>query len=237
MNKFVQKFTLMVILILSGNVLANNTHQYNSYEDEGDLLFKIRGFYHIIDGDLSRLPTPNLNTISPKEFASNGYGFDASFTYFFNHHIATELFAGLGVSKIKKTALSKAAEAYGDGTSKFNNNKNMYFIPFGGTVQYHIAPFGAIRPYVGAGYHASFISSRSKLFKISSGHGAILQMGVDFVSKDDMVFTIDIRQFFLKTKMKFKGDILSTAPNSNLSRSGNLKLNPLIISAGIGFKF
>ena len=59
----------------------------------------------------------------------------------------------------------------------------------------------------------------------------VLQAGIDFVSKDDTIFTFDVRQFFLKSKVTFKSGFLN-APSVN----STVNWNPLVISAGVGFK-
>lgn len=47
------------------------------------------------------------------------------------------------------------------------------------TAQYRVAPFGAIRPYVGGGLNGTYMYARSKAIKVNSGFGPVLQVGVD----------------------------------------------------------
>ncbi len=230
--KFTKQILVLFAILFTFNAAASE-YKNDYYEDEGDLLFKIRGFYLNTSAKLSKLPASVSNSPKPKSFAQNGYGFDTATTYFFTENIAAELSLGFGLIRVKKSALNEASESFGNGSGEAGKNNEIFYIPASATAQYHIAPFGAIRPYVGGGYHGAFMHSRSKAIKVSTGHGAVLQAGIDFISKDDMIFTFDVRQFFLKSKIKFKKGFLGSASDV----ASTVEWNPLVISAGIGFKF
>ena len=139
--------------------------------------------------------------------------------------------------RVKSSELAKARNAFGTGVANIGKKHEIYYVPAAATVQYHIAPFGAIRPYVGGGYSGSFMFSRSKAIKVDHGHGAVIQAGIDFVSKDDTMFTFDIKQFFTKSKVTLKKGFLDPN-NANAANIGSTATwNPLVVSAGIGFKF
>jgi outer membrane protein len=230
--QFTKNILVCFVMLFAFNATAG---VYNSdyYEDEGDLLFKIRGFYLNTEAKLSKLPASISTSTKPKSFAQSGYGVDGAVTYFFTKNIATELSLGLGVIRVKKAALASAAESFGTGTGDAGTRNDIIHIPASATVQYHVAPFGAIRPYVGGGYHGSFMHTRSKAIHTATGHGAVLQVGIDFISKDDTIFTFDVRQFFLKSKVKFKKGFLGTVGDID----STVTWNPLVVSAGIGYKF
>jgi outer membrane protein len=229
--QFTKNIVVFFAMLFAFNATAS-VYSSENYEDEGELLFKVRGFYLNTEAKLSKLPTSNNNT-KPKAFAQSGYGADAAVTYFFTKNIATELSLGLGVIRVKKAALANAAFSFGTGTGDAGKRNDIIHVPASATLQYHVAPFGAIRPYVGGGYHGSFMHTRSKAINTATGHGAVLQVGIDFISKDDTIFTFDVRQFFLKSKVKFKKDFLGAPGDVN----STITWNPLVISAGIGYKF
>jgi outer membrane protein W len=77
------------------------------------------------------------------------------------------------------------------------------------------------------------MSTQAKQFKIRNGYGAVLQAGVDFIGKDDTVINFDVRQFFLKSRINYKSNFLNTRSDV----SSKIKLNPVLISVGVGFKF
>jgi len=212
-------------------------YEADYYEDEGLLLFKIRAFYTSTSGKIKKLPAGDTDFAKPGSLAKSGYGFDTATTYFFTDNIAAELSLGLSTLRVKKTALTKASLFLGDGTGTTGKNNDIYWVPLTATIQYHIAPFGAIRPYVGGGYSGSYMHTNSKAIKVANGHGPVVQVGVDFISKDDTLFTFDVRQYFLKSKVTFKKGFLE--PGVTAARNVNTKVdwNPLVISAGFGFKF
>jgi outer membrane protein W len=71
---------------------------------------------------------------------------------------------------------------------------------------------------------------------VDSGHGPVLQLGVNFFSKDDTFFSIDVKQHFLKSNVTFNKSLLSNDPRASNVKS-KVTWNPLTVSAGIGFKF
>jgi len=208
------------------------------YEDEGALLFKVRAFYTSLSGKMKNLPNGNLNTEKPGALSQHGYGFDTATTYFFTDNIAAELSLGISTLRVKKNTLLKASLFLGDGTGTTGKNNDIFWVPLAATVQYHVAPFGAIRPYIGGGYSGSYMHTNSKAIKVANGHGPVVQAGVDFVSKDDTLFTFDVRQYFLKSKVTFKKGFLRPGGGTNANDiNSKVDWNPLVISAGFGFKF
>lgn len=228
---------LLAICLLATTSLAfanSNTSNYNndSYEDEGQLLFKIRGFYASTTAKTKNLPTiTNANATTPSKLAKSGFGFDVATTYFLNDNIAAELSLGAMLFRVKSSTLEEIFNAYGSGTKKILKNNELYMMPLAATLQYHIAPYGGVRPYVGAGFNATYMYSRSKAFKSKPGYGPVLQAGVDLVSRDDTFFTFDVRQYFLSSKLTYKDDFLG-----GQSITSKVTWNPTVVSAGFGFR-
>ena len=234
--KFIKNIFIASALLVASSAFANNNnYDANYYEDEGALLFKIRGFYINAPAKIKQVPING--TEKPGDLVQNGYGFDTATTYFFTDNIATELSLGLSFLRTKSSALNKAAVAYGGGTGSSGKKNDIFFIPLVATLQYHVAPFGAIRPYVGGGYHGSYLYTRSKAIKVKPGHGAVLQAGIDFMAKDDTLITFDIRQYFLKSKVTFKKGFLFPNKPTTSNVSSKIDFNPLVVSLGVGFKF
>ena len=243
--KILKGIIIASIAVVSTNVLASsklndipkeNDYYANYYDDEeGSLLFKIRGFYAMTNSRMNDLPAPtNARAAKPDKLAQNGYGFDTAMTIFVTDNIAAEVSLGLGFYKTRSSVLSNAAAAYGTGRGVNTGKKNQIFmLPLTITAQYHIAPFGGVRPYIGGGLNGTYMYTRSKEIKTDSGFGPVLQVGMDFISKDDTLFTLDIRQYFLKSKVTFKRSFLG----GNNDVTSKVAWNPLIISLGFGFKF
>lgn len=236
MKKTIKNILFVILLTLSyANMAAakatnDNKNDIDYYEDEGRLLFKIRALGLKTNSKQKGLPAVAAPNPSGALIQS-GFGIDSATAIFFNDNIATELSLGINVLRVKNSTIADIASSYGN-TSYSSKRKDIYMVPLTLTIQYHIAPFGAIRPYVGGGYHAAYMLTRSKAFKVGNGHGGVLQAGVDLVAKDDTLINFDIRQYFAKTKVTYK----SAAIGSKTDIASKIKLNPLVISLGIGFK-
>ena len=233
------KYLLMLSLLCvhSGIMADPKTTEYypDYYENEGGLFFKVRAFYSPAKLKNENLPAPTkANAKKPSvNLVTGGVGFDTSTAFFFSDNFATELSLGLVYYRTKKSALNAIFDSYGVGTKPNTRIKNIYNIPASVTLQYHVAPYGGIRPYVGGGYHGTYVYSSSKQFKIKNGHGPVLQGGVDFVARDDTTITLDVRQFWLKSRINYKSSFLNTLADIR----SKAKWNPLLISLGIGFRF
>lgn len=235
MVKIIKNVFFIIFVFTSSLSVADNLtdkiYDADYYEDEGRLLFKVRAFAIKSSPEQKSLPAPlSSNPIKVGNFVENGFGGDTASTIFFSDRIAAELSLGLNLLNTKSSTLQSIANNY-NGSIK-TKKKRIYSIPLTITGQYHIAPFGAIRPYVGAGYHAAYIFTKAKEFKINNGHGPVVQIGIDFVAKDDTLITLDLRQYLLKTKITYKGAIVNTA-----NVSSKVALNPLVLSLGVGFMF
>ena len=103
----------IIVLFATLFALSSTASEYKNsyYEDEGDLLFKIRGFYLNTYAKLTKLPSSVANRPKPKSFAQNGYGIDTATTYFFTDNIAAELSLGFGIIKVKSAALAGASNS------------------------------------------------------------------------------------------------------------------------------
>jgi outer membrane protein len=238
--KMASALIISTIVSSANTVLAADNNYYaNYYEEEGNLLFKVRGFYLNASSKPKGFPPSVAAKEKPGSLVQNGYGVDTATTYFFTDNIAADLSLGVGMMRVKSSTLSKAASAtsLGDGTGSVGKNNQIIMVPAAGAIQYHIAPFGAIRPYLGAGIHGTYMHTRSKAIKVATGYGPVIQVGIDFIAKDDTLFTFDVRQYFLKSNVTFKKNLLG--PNNAAINDVRSKVtwNPLVISAGFGFKF
>ena len=242
--RIVKKIGLFLLISnISFTCLANDLYADNSddvkidydskkdHENESNLLFKARLRGLLTEGKQTKLPPPTVaKPVAISNLVHNGFGIDASTSVFFNSYVALELSVGCDMLKVQKSNLSNIAYNYGTGTYS-GKAKTLYMIPVTATAQYHIAPFGGIRPYIGAGYHGAYMISKS-LFKSKNAAGPVIQAGVDFYAKDDTFITLDLKQYFLTSKIDYSSRLVGAR-----SVSSDAKLNPLVLSIGIGFKF
>jgi len=100
--------------------------------------------------------------------------------------------------------------------------------------QYHF-DVGGFKPYVGAGINFTNFSSvhfdpavREKLDPSidSNSWGGALQVGFDVPLSDNLYLNFDVKKVFMKT------DVFSAG-----NKIGEFKVNPLLVGAGVGWRF
>ncbi|MGV2432784.1 MAG UNVERIFIED_CONTAM: OmpW family protein [Rickettsiaceae bacterium] len=168
-----------------------------------------------------------------ESFFTNGYGLTGASTVFFTDHVAAELSAGVYVLRTSNSAINNAQYNYGNSGTQMKR-KDVYGVPLDLTLQFHVAPFGAIRPYVGAGYNGTYMYVQSRQFKIGHTHGPVLQAGLDFVMNDDSVINIDVKRYSWSPKVTYTDGFLGARTGA---KSGRVKFEPVVVSLGFGLKF
>lgn len=234
-NISITLFGIFIFLFNVNTLAVDNDMDFENipyYEDEGRLTFKFKGFIADASGKQTGLNPTVANSVSVGSLIKSGYGIEAATVIFFTDHIASELSLGGSSFKVKNSIVKNVAINYGiSPNSVQTKSKTMYVVPITFILQYHIAPFGAIRPYLGAGYHWSYVLSKSKNFKTNNSHGPALQAGVELFAKDDTFMDLSIKQYILKTDIKYTSSIMG---NNNIR--SKIKMNPLIFAVGIGWK-
>lgn len=146
-------------------------------------------------------------------------------TYFFTDHIAVELFCCFAKHEVDGTGtiagLGKIADTW--------------IFPPALTAQYHFNTDGKFKPYVGAGlqYIAFFdegvgqnrLGARS--VDIDDSVGFTLQAGLDFSLGNGWYLNADVKKTWLDTNVKWNGTGVKA----------DVDLDPLIVSAGFGYRF
>ena len=135
--------------------------------------------------------------------------------YFFTPNIATELI--LTVPQ-KQTVSSNGTSI---GTFKH--------LPPTLLLQYHFTGLNGYKPYVGAGINYTDISKVSLPTGVtldSHSWGGALQVGVDIPLDKHWSINFDVKKVYIKT------DVYSTGTSI-----GTLKLDPMLVGAGVGYRF
>jgi outer membrane protein len=241
-NKFKLLSILTSVCIFANSVQAksdmpgDNDYASNYYAAEGSILFKLRAMGIISKSKAKNFPpVRNKPGVSPGNFISNGYGAEGTTTVFFSDNIGAELGLGVSIFKTSSSALKAAQTNYGRSTLLMKR-KDVYGIPLSLMVQYHIAPFGAIDPYLGLGYQGIYFFTKSREYKLGNAHGPAFQVGLDFKLRDDTVFNIDVKRYNLQPKLTYGSKFLGFS-DSVQPISGKIKIDPIIVSVGLGFKF
>ena len=139
-------------------------------------------------------------------------------SYFINKNVAVEVV----LTVPQKQTVSSSALAADIGTFKH--------LPPTVTLQYHFDNFTGYTPYVGAGVNYTKITQTHLLngdaTLDSHSWGSAFQAGVDFPIDKNLSFNIDVKKVNLKTDVYVSG-----------VNSGTLKLNPLLVGVGIGYRY
>ena len=102
------------------------------------------------------------------------------------------------------------------------------------TAQYHFMPAAQFSPYVGAGVNFTSIS-KTNLTAGAGGPalglehhswGFALQAGVDYKIDKNWSLNLDIKKIQIRSDLNLNGNTIST-----------LKVDPLLVGAGVGYRF
>lgn len=150
---------------------------------------------------------------------------EVDISYFITKNIAAELILTIPQKHIVKVTQS-AIGPFDAGTFKH--------LPPTLSLQYHFLPDGQFRPYVGAGVNYTRISSVdlavpgvTRLRLESDSWGGALQAGFDVKLDKNLFLNLDVKKIYINTDIK---DDAGT-------KLSHLKLNPLAIGVGLGWRF
>jgi outer membrane protein len=103
-------------------------------------------------------------------------------------------------------------------------------IPIAATAKVHIAPYGEVRPYITTGYHYTFFSTSHDTFKFDNTSGPLLGGGLDWWLSKSWGINLEAKQYFMETEV----DRSQFTLDNSITK---VEINPLIMSAGIAYRF
>ena len=136
-------------------------------------------------------------------------------SYFLNKNIAAELIL----------TLPQNQGVYSNGTS-IGNFKHL---PPTLTLQYHFTDLNGFKPYVGAGINYTRITGdhlTSPFSLDSKSYGAAFQVGVDVPLTKQVSLNFDVKKVHIQTEVYSTG-----------AKAGTLKLDPVLVGVGVGYRF
>lgn len=145
---------------------------------------------------------------------------EVDISYFFNKNVAAELVL----------TIPQKQHVYSNG-SDLGTFKHL---PPTVTVQYHFTGLNGYKPYVGAGVNFTKISDEkiSALGGVSLSEnslGGALQMGVDIPLTKQVSFNFDVKKVYIQSHVYSGGAARTDA--------GVLKLDPVLVGVGVGYRF
>lgn len=184
----------------------------------GSIMVRARGL-----GVLPETSSSSISAIGGHVNATDTAAPEIDGSYFFTDHIAVEAIAATTRHHI--TARGTAAGDVDVGQVRL--------LPPTVTLQWHFLPQGTFSPYVGAGVNYTWFFDTSvphttvKSVSYDDGFGAALQIGADYHLTGRWYANFDVKQLFLNTTAKIDGGAVRA----------NVDLNPLLVGAGIGYRF
>jgi outer membrane protein len=144
---------------------------------------------------------------------------ELDFSYFFTENIAAELILATQRHTVTNSGVSLG---------------NVSHLPPTVTLQYHFMPKETFRPYVGAGlnytrfYNASLALGATPLTVDQNSWGGAVQAGFDYALDKKWFLNFDVKKIWIKT------DVKNGTTGAFVS---NLKIDPVVVGVGVGFKF
>lgn len=141
---------------------------------------------------------------------------EADISYFFNKNVAVELI----LTVPQEHTLSSTAVGGAIGTLKH--------LPPTLTVQYHFDTDG-FKPYVGAGLNFTRFSDVNLTVPADidrNSFGAALQIGVDIPLSRNLYLNFDVKKVYIGTDVSL-----------NNAKQGTFKVDPVLVGAGLGWRF
>lgn len=198
------------------NVLAVSGQ---SRADQGDWLVRIRAID--IQPRNQSDPIPGLSVPADAITLNDKWAPEVDFSYFLTKNVALELI--LTYPQEHDVSLSGAKI----GTAKH--------LPPTLTAQYHFTPDGKFRPYLGAGINYTHFSDVDlnvpgvgPLALDKDSWGAVLQAGFDVEIYKDKFINFDIKKIYIDSDVKLA---------ANGAKVSNIRLDPLVVGIGFGWKF
>lgn len=155
---------------------------------------------------------------------------EVDFTYMVTNNIGAELI----VATTKHTVSGRGT------VSALGDVADTWVLPPTLTLQYHFAPDGKIRPYLGAGVNYSIFYSSKALpslngalgatkVKLDDSFGYALQAGLDIPVSKRVFVNFDVKYIDMRTTARLtSGATLRTA---------RVRIDPIVAGTGIGIRF
>jgi outer membrane protein len=199
---------------------------------DGKLQIKVLGTAVLPDGKIEKVKKDLVGLPAGTQTKANDNVVPTvAIEYFFTPNVSLETICCLTQHDVDGTTGLPGAELVSDAQ----------IIPATFTLKYHPMPEGPIRPYIGAGpTYFLFIKDKpgaaaralgANGFKLDDAFGVALQAGVDVpVNYSGMVVSLDAKKYFVST------DAHWFVGNTEVIRTKH-KLDPWVLSAGVGFRF
>ena len=224
MKRLLLAASLLSSLAIAGQAQAQSVFDFGAPpvgKEANTLMVRIRAIGVIPEDNGSSVTAIN-GTVNVTSQAAP----EIDFSYFFTDNIAAELIAASTRHEVSVTGSALPGKV---------DVGSAWILPPTLTLQYHFAPHSQISPYVGVGLNASWgydsqpATPTGQKFTRNNTWGPALQVGVDYNIGGHWFANFDIKQIFMHTGAHV-GTVLGEV-------KANTSLDPLVIGAGIGYRF
>ncbi|MFC5300015.1 OmpW/AlkL family protein [Azospira restricta] len=190
---------------------------------EGNWLVRVRAVH--VDTANKSSAIPLLAVPSNAIHVENKTIPELDISYFFTKNIAAELILTVPQKHdVKVTGSALGAFKAG----------SFYLLPPTLTAQWHFNPDGDFRPYVGAGITYSDYSAVklsvpgvAKLKLDNDYFGPAVQVGFDYKLTKNLFLNLDVKKAYVRSDLEAEG----------LGKVSRVKVDPLLIGVGLGWRF
>lgn len=159
-----------------------------------------------------------------KDFVGSGVYAEAELLYKLSDRFSFT--TSLGYLPNDKTQVTFTSSS-GSGTDE----GGFTFYPATAGIQFNIAPYGRLRPYIGAGYHYSLINNDfNKIKADSSTNGLMFSGGMDYWMDKKWGFSLEAKKYFM-------GFDIDTTKLVNINSGYDFTYDPLIFMVGLNYRF
>ncbi|CAM4299170.1 outer membrane protein [Pedobacter westerhofensis] len=186
----------------------------------------------------------SVGVIGGEAKISNSFIPELDFTYYFSNHWAAELI--LGTTHHNVSTVGSDLSAVGAGSNANVDLGKVWLLPPTLTLQYHY-PVGRFNPYLGAGINYNIFYSADKgpvvqNIEYKNKFAFAAQAGVDIDITKRFFINADLKKIFLSTTASVDASNLTPAGSPALAPvlgniKADVKINPWLLGAGIGYKF
>lgn len=221
-SKYLALSAIAAALLLPGQAVAKS----------GDIQFKLLGTYVAPDGKIKDVKLDAIGLPAGTQAKANdNITPTVAIEYFVSDNISVETIAGVTQHDVDGRGALAGAELVADAK----------IVPATLTLKYHFGQDGGVKPYIGAGpSYFIFIDEKpgattrtlgATRQKMNDTLGLALQAGIDVpVNDKGLSVTLDAKRYFLRPTARW------FAGNTEVLRTRH-KLDPWVISAGVGLRF